>query len=713
MMAARSSQPATAGLSRGSRWLDILMLAAVIITYYLLLNWQFSGPTYLGDEIGYLSNAAFIAGSRIDGSSSYHFGYSLFLVPSYLLFSDTAAIWKSVLVTNALIFSAAFSVLYLIGEYLCANRWHRIGYVLLAAAYPAYPIMSGYAYSQPAFVLVFLLSCFTLLRYPRTSYPGQLMFGFLVGFLYWVHPTALAVMVAAAIVGLASVASDLKTLRPALLSVFVAALMIAAYKLLLHPSLMDAMTPEGFEAKKHYPAISEKLLAVLSFSAAVDFLTRFLGQLSYVIVSTLSILTVGLYVFPNILMSKNGKIVSIDINRPFYIFVLFSFIFLLFTVSAFFLKDYGSALNTWFYGRYLEGLLLPILFISLVHRMDRRTNALISLSIIISFIVLFSFSGFTRTWLNLINISAFWPAILPIYDGVLWWFAAGAIGCALAIAAPRPVQISLLVVLFGLCTAEQINWHRGSFGITSTPSELPEFVRRNLEPGSCIGIGSGPEDRNYFLARERFNLYSYYLYDYRYERMTPERWAATCDGYYLSYQDADELAALGAVQVGMEVKTRLFVYAKSFPKDADRRSYGPYFVQRLPADAPDRFALGVSAAEILQFRGVGAFGDDMLQTTGKAGFLFYGPYIHVAPGPLKFKVFGIANDVDGAWIDIASDGGRTIHAKFPVQQTNGKIGVLADGEFALPKAVRDFEIRLKVHEDSDIQFQHYDLILPN
>lgn len=700
------------GLRRGDRWFDIGFLCVVITTCYLILNWQFTGPTYLGDEIGYLSNAAFFAGSRIDASSSYHFGYSLFLVPSFLLFSDTAAIWKAVLVTNALIFSAAFSVLYLIGESLCSNRPLRFLFVLLVAAYPAYPIMSGYAYSQPAFVFVFLLCCLVVLRSARTSYRGQSMLGLLVGFLYWIHPTALAVAVATAIVGGIAIISDRRSFGPTLVCLLIAGLLIVAYKSALHPSVMDAMTPDGFAVKEHYPSILSRLPVFLDPWGALEFLTRFVGQISYFIISTLSIVTVGCFTMASRFAASLKRGVLLDDHGAFTLFVSFSFLLLLCMTAALFTEDHGAALNTWFYGRYAEGVMAPLFFVSLLHHMDRRANILVSSSVIISFIILFSFSGFARTYLNLINVPAFWPALLPDVEGVPWWFAIGALGCALAVLVPSPVRIVVLIVSFGACINAQIDWHHGSFRATSTPTGLQSFVRDNLAPGSCVGVGSYPKDRYFYSARERFNLYSYYLYDYRYQRMTPEKWFEDCDGFYLTYQDAAKLSSLGAIQVGLEAHNGLTVYAKSWPENAGGKSYGPYFMQRPPGHAEGQFVFHMTAPELSAHIGVGQKTDEALRTSGKSGFLFYGPYILVEPGPLTFKVHGIANIVGGAWIDIASAGGNMIHAKFPVQFTDGKEGLLAEGEVVFPAGVKDMEIRLRVTDESDIEFLRYELILP-
>lgn len=703
--------PLVDGLRRRDRWFDIGVLCALVTACYLFLNWQFTGPTYLGDEIGYLSSAAFFAGSRIDASSSYHFGYSLFLVPSFLLFDDTGAIWKAVLVTNTLVFSAAFSVLYLIGEKLCPNRGMRFLFVALVAAYPAYPIMSGYAYSQPAFVLVFLLCCLTVLRFARPSYGGQLMLGSLVGFLYWIHPTALAVAVATAIVGGVAIISDRKWLGPTLVCLLMAGLMIVAYKSVLHPSVMDAMTPDGLAVREHYPSIVNRLLVLLDPSSAVEFFTRLIGQMSYIIISTLSIVTVGCAAMTMRFAANLKRGVLLNDHGAFTLFIALSFLLVLCITAALFTGDHGSALNTWFYGRYVEGVFAPLLFVSLLHHMDRRANILVSTSIIISFIVLFSFSGLTRTWLNLINVSAFWPALLPDIDGVPWWFSIGALGCAIAVLVPRPVRIVFLVVSFGACINAQIDWHHGSFRATSTPTGLKTFVRDTLEPGSCIGVGSYPKDRHFYSARERFNLYSYYFHDYRYQRMTPESWFEDCDGFYLTYQDAATLSSLGAIHLGMEAQNGLSVYAKRWPEGAGGKSYGPFFMQRRPEDMAGQIAFHMAAPDLLHI-GVGRKTDSGLKTSEKSGFLFYGPYILVEPGPLTFKVYGIADEVGGAWIDIASGAGDRIYAKFPVRSTGGNEGLLAEGEVVFPASVRNMEIRLRVTDESDITFLRYELMLP-
>src|SRR5437588_10572816 len=80
---------------------------------YLAASWHISGPAYLRDEIGYLANAAFLAGYRIDAASSFHAGYSLLIAPAFLL-SEPKLVWKAVLAINAILWAANFAMLYVL-----------------------------------------------------------------------------------------------------------------------------------------------------------------------------------------------------------------------------------------------------------------------------------------------------------------------------------------------------------------------------------------------------------------------------------------------------------------------------------------------------------------------------------------------------------------------------------------------------------------------
>ncbi len=60
-----------------------ISLAVLVATLFFVVNIVVWGPTIQGDEGGYLSYAAAIAGYRVDNATSYYSGYSLLIAPAF------------------------------------------------------------------------------------------------------------------------------------------------------------------------------------------------------------------------------------------------------------------------------------------------------------------------------------------------------------------------------------------------------------------------------------------------------------------------------------------------------------------------------------------------------------------------------------------------------------------------------------------------------
>ena len=69
------------------------LISVLVGILYFIINLKSRGPTYQQDEIGYLINAAFLVGNVVDGYSSYHSGYSIFLAPIFLLLKNPFDLW--------------------------------------------------------------------------------------------------------------------------------------------------------------------------------------------------------------------------------------------------------------------------------------------------------------------------------------------------------------------------------------------------------------------------------------------------------------------------------------------------------------------------------------------------------------------------------------------------------------------------------------------
>ncbi|UOV06582.1 hypothetical protein MUU75_08165 [Pseudoxanthomonas mexicana] len=93
----------------------ILLLTAIV--FYAATAWV-AGPAYLADEIGYLTNGAFIAGHFVSSASSYHAGYSFLLAPLFYFLDDPRVVWRGVLIINAVMWGVSWaSCMMLPGDY--------------------------------------------------------------------------------------------------------------------------------------------------------------------------------------------------------------------------------------------------------------------------------------------------------------------------------------------------------------------------------------------------------------------------------------------------------------------------------------------------------------------------------------------------------------------------------------------------------------------
>lgn len=688
---------------------DYAIVWVTVFFAYTIINWHFTGPTYLTDEIGYLSNAAFLAGREIDAGSSYHFGYSLFLLPSFLLFSDPGTIWKSVILTNSALFATAFSILYGISEQFNTNRNQRLVATMLCAAYPAYPSISGYAFSQGCFVLIFLLAARMFLAFEFRRISHGFLFGMLAGFLYWVHPTALPVALAAMITLIAGMLRFGRSIPSAITGMVVMISMIAAYRLYLHPMLLEAMTPEGYRALTHYPSIAETTKFLRSIPALLDFITRILGSISYLLIGTLFIfaagmVTAGKQVFWGVLRKQNAS------TTLFFLFSGLSVLGVLAATAGSFNLDPQGATQLWLYGRYVEGVILPILLVSILVANERIQQLLTAIAILTAFLILFSIVGYDRKTANLINTAAFWPMLFSRHAGMYIWFAiGGAVSVAITLFAIR-LRKPAVLVLFVICIAVQLQWHKSSQRANSTPSGIPQMISDFLPVSSCIGLDRESVSTSIIKAYERFNLYSFYLQNYTYRRMTPDYWMKNCDGAYLSYRPLEEMEKYGGIPLAREIETGLILYAKKTPRDL-KPSYRHLEQVQPGTKSYAQTSITMAVEDLLPFTRPWIGWNSKIGTIGIPTTLFFGPYWTLGPARLEIRFYGTVSNAAGATVDIAHSGGSIILASSGLNNTSEPEGLMATLTTDLTRKIGDIEFRMHASAESDLIFHHYELVI--
>jgi len=84
-------------------------------------------------------------------------------------------------------------------------------------------------------------------------------------------------------------------------------------------------------------------------------------------------------------------------------------------------------------------------------------------------------------------------------------------------------------------------------------------------------------------------------------------------------------------------------------------------------------------------------------TTGKAGFLIYGPYITLPSGDYRIRLNSEVQVVGDAWLDIVHDNGENLLAKYPLKSCCGKSGDgVATFILKIDRFVESLEIRIHV-----------------
>jgi hypothetical protein len=110
------------------------------------------------------------------------------------------------------------------------------------------------------------------------------------------------------------------------------------------------------------------------------------------------------------------------------------------------------------------------------------------------------------------------------------------------------------------------------------------------------------------------------------------------------------------------------------------------------------------------FSQVGCVSKDSITSTGKSGFLLFGPYIPMDAGQYRFILKGKGPSVNNAWADIVSKKGKITHYKFNLNRTSENSDTLVDETVTLDDDIDDIEVRVYVDKKDDILIKSYKLI---
>ena len=330
----------------------------LLIGVHLVLSAPMRVPIIHPDELGYLENARFLARGGLRSETEYYPGFSLLLVPLWWMSRAPALIYRQTLELEAVLAAAGGWVTWRLTSHLAPALagWRRIVAVALVVAYPPFLLYGNVALAETMFVAVFGLVVLAAAHALPSRRPAPwLALGVSSGVLTMVHPRGLAVVVAATLMGLLVLGFRRSSVSPLAALTAGLGVSLAATRWLV--TYVKGPVSNGFAAYRPDGVISKSLSAHGMASLAAELA----GQLFYLSIATLGLVPLALLLGGrSLLRVLRGDRRSTTLVQGF---VTLAFIGV-WTLSSLFM-NLGDRADKLIYGRYNEGVIVPLLVIAL------------------------------------------------------------------------------------------------------------------------------------------------------------------------------------------------------------------------------------------------------------------------------------------------------------------------------------------------------------
>lgn len=516
-------------------WLSFVFAITAGLAVFIF-NANVIGPTIQPDEGSYLATAAAIAGYTNDFSSNFHGGYSILIAPAFLIADTPFDIWEVVRAINATLFASSVFGLCLLAKYFSpiSTLRHKYAAVGVVSLYPAWIIMAGYASSQVAFVSVFL---FILLTYLRAIHGGMgiwLVLGVLSGFLFWVHPTGIASIIA--IICSAFYVAFIRNRY----DVFVVFLLVILCMIFIYQEgmswlLQEKMNVSGLGSNNEYPSVAQFFSPLISLLGIKEVVARIAGQVFYISLGSVGLLGAGLYsLTPNSTEGVNGSNKKVLQERAVAIFIWLALMgTIMITALLFTAKPEALRLDEWIHGRYIEGVLAPILLVGALNFSGKKILWTIPIAIFCTWVLYSEIDSYDHTLR--VNIPALWQDYFIHEQGVWGWLTAGIMVILSVAIVPRSIGLIIITAVFSFSGYLHITSHVDSSVDTKIRWTQALRIREQFLPGTCVGFDySGVDNYNKYVFWKDFG---FILYDYQLKRMSNAVWMKNCNGPLFSYSE--------------------------------------------------------------------------------------------------------------------------------------------------------------------------------
>lgn len=348
-----------------SCWIFLFLPYLFLVCLHLYFSRGFVEPWVVGDELIFIGHARYFAGGPhflLQGNPIQHFGYSLFLLPAFWLFSDPNIIYRAILFINAILISSTYLLLFYFFYSIFGIKEKRNVFFIsfIASLYPALFTFSNIAYTNNIFIpfyLFFLILFYFFIKKQTPTFAT--LFGFAASFLYTIHPIALYMLPFVLLFLLILFVYKKINLNNLIIS-FLTLVVVYIFTKLILAHLLSVAWVNSY----NYSFTENILPNILSWQGIKHFLLITTGQLWYLIHASLGLFFLGfIYLIYAIFQGSKWKIKNIffDNEKMVLLFCLITSlpIFVASLGVYFVASDFGSLrVDHLIYGRYNEGFIV-------------------------------------------------------------------------------------------------------------------------------------------------------------------------------------------------------------------------------------------------------------------------------------------------------------------------------------------------------------------
>lgn len=550
-LAARTAQPGHGSTSRPpverarileramSEWerhgLVLILLACSSLRVFLSRDYDAS--LVVRDEGGYLANAAAFAGFAFDGANSYHAGYSLLILPAFLLFENPTAIYHCIQAINVMLAGLAILLVHrlLVDLFPAERPARRLLALAVAALYPVWMVLSSLAMSENAMVPSFCVAAWCCLQVGRRGGWFWIAWALACGWLFFVHPTAIASIAIAFVV---AGAFAVQRREWAWFAAFIAActFLVIAYSAWIQPWLVARLSVGSFPLNLHYPSWATALQPLLSLNGLVGFAQRLAGHAFYVLAGSLWLAWFAAVHVARVVFA-DARDRRVEAESGALAFIILAMLATLALSALTFTSLHAPRLDHWMYGRYIEGTMLPVLAIGfMVMSIGLDRTALAGLLVASACAVVLA-SGAPGAEINILNVTALWQSSLLRGASLpAWWLGGAAVSCLMLLLPGNLLRAGAIATVFLGSTWLVYDRFLGPcHEMYAERFQLAEFVREHVKPvPTCLGLDTVSVETP-STSIESWAKYGSHLFAYGMRRTTVEEWMETCDGPLISW----------------------------------------------------------------------------------------------------------------------------------------------------------------------------------